>query len=491
MTANVARAPAAADPILPGATIGILGSGQLGRMLAGAAAALGYRVQVYANESGSPAGQVAAREVVGSYDDAGAIGAFAAGVDLLTFEFENLSSAAVAAAAGHTVVRPGANVLATAQNRRTRKSSSSATRGFRSRRGVRCRLRRAPCAPPPLPPTIRWRRQIGYPAIVKTAGFGYDGKGQRRVRDAAELAAACRAAAGAPLIVERVVPFERELSVIGARSATGEYRDFGPFENVHARHILDLSSAPVAGDPAVLRRARELARALVEQLQVVGLLCVELFEVGGDLLVNEIAPRPHNSGHLTLDACATSQFEQHIRAVCGLPLGDPVQHTPAAMANLLGDLWPAAAARAAAGAGAPPWHQALAVPGVKLYLYGKREARPDARWATSPPSPPAPPRRPGRPPPPALCSASGPTRPDGVWAAPRTADEIGSNGGRNRFWGEYCYANSCAARYGRSGGRAVAAGVRAGVEYRCVRGAERRRGHGGGGERRRGRGGGR
>ena len=375
MTANVARACAAADPILPGATIGILGSGQLGRMLAGAAAALGYRVQVYANESGSPAGQVAAREVVGSYDDAGAIGAFAADVDLLTFEFENLSSAAVAAAARHSVVRPGAKVLATAQNRRAEKEFLSDA-GFPV-----AAWRPLPAAPSGLraagtPADDPVAAEIGYPAIVKTAGFGYDGKGQRRVRDAAELAAACRAAAGAPLIVERVVPFERELSVIGARSATGEYRDFGPFENVHARHILDLSSAPVAGDPAVLRRARELARALVEQLQVVGLLCVELFEVGGDLLVNEIAPRPHNSGHLTLDACATSQFEQHIRAVCGLPLGDPVQHTPAAMANLLGDLWPAAAAGAVAGAGAPPWHQALAVPGVKLHLYGKREARP-------------------------------------------------------------------------------------------------------------------
>ena len=152
------------------------------------------------------------------------------------------------------------------------------------------------------------------------------------------------------------MPFDRELSVIGARSASGEYRDFGPFENVHARHILDLSSAPVAGEPALLRRARELVRTLAEQLRVVGLLCVELFEVEGDLLVNEIAPRPHNSGHLTLDACATSQFEQHVRAVCGLPLGDSVQHTPAAMANLLGDLWPAAGAparRLAQGAGRP------------------------------------------------------------------------------------------------------------------------------------------
>ena len=343
-----------ADPILPGATIGILGGGQLGRMLAAAAAALGYRVQVYSPEAGSPAGLVAAREVVGGYDDADAIAAFAAGVDVLTFEFENLSSAAVAAAARRTVVRPGANVLATAQNRRAEKQFLTAA-GF-------------PVAPwQPLDAGLA-EAGVGFPAIVKTAGFGYDGKGQRRVHDAAELAAARRAAAGAPLIVERVVPFDRELSVIGARSASGEYRDFGPFENLHARHILDLSRAPAAGDPKLLRRARELVRTLVEELRVVGLLCVELFEVAGDLLVNEIAPRPHNSGHLTLDACATSQFEQHVRAVCGVPLGDPVQHTPAAMTNLLGDLWPAT--------GAPPWQEALAVPGVKLHLYGKREARP-------------------------------------------------------------------------------------------------------------------
>ncbi len=369
MRGRTVRGSPAVEPILPGAAIGVLGSGQLGRMLAGAAAALGYRVHVYSPEAGSPAGLVAAREVVGSYDDADAIGGFAAGVDVLTFEFENLSSAAVAAAERHTVVRPGAEVLATAQNRCAEKQYLSAA-GF---------------------PVARWRSLeagssdaagVGFPAIVKTAGFGYDGKGQRRVQDAAGLAAARRAAAGEPLIVERVVPFDRELSVIGARSATGEYRDFGPFENVHARHILDISSAPAAGDPAVARRARALVRALVEELQVVGLLCVELFEVAGELLVNEIAPRPHNSGHLTMDACATSQFEQHVRAVCGLPLGDPVQHTPAAMANLLGDLWPAATAGAAAGAGAgagagaPPWHEALAVANVKLHLYGKRAARP-------------------------------------------------------------------------------------------------------------------
>ena len=365
------------QPILPGATLGILGSGQLGRMLALAAAALGYRVQVYSPEADSPAGLVATREVVGGYEDAAAIARFAAEVDLLTFEFENLSSAAVAAAARHTVVRPGAEVLATAQNRQREKQFlSSAGFPVAPWSPVPLPVARAPSAQPssagtprtggpsgaPAPP------EVGFPAIVKTAGFGYDGKGQRRVSDAAGLAAAVAESGTTPLVVEHVVPFDRELSVIGARSPGGEFRAYGPFENSHRRHILDLTSSPVVIAAALRRHARELVRDLMEQLDVIGLLCVELFQVGDRLIVNEMAPRPHNSGHLTIDACETSQFEQHIRAVCGLPLGDPEQHTPAAMANLLGDLWLHGAA--------PAWQRALAQPGVKLHLYAKREARP-------------------------------------------------------------------------------------------------------------------
>ena len=365
------------QPILPGATLGILGSGQLGRMLALAAAALGYRVQVYSPETDSPAGQVAAGEVVGGYEDAAAIARFAAGVDLLTFEFENLSSTAVAAATRHTVVRPGAEVLATAQNRQREKQFLSAA-GFPV----------ATWSPLPVPPSREPSEQasyagtprtggpgvgpappeVGFPAIVKTAGFGYDGKGQRQVSDAAELAAAVAEAGATPLVVEQVVPFDRELSVIGARSPGGEFRAYGPFENSHRRHVLDLTSSPVVIAEALRRHACELVRDLMEQLDVIGLLCVELFQVGDRLIVNEMAPRPHNSGHLTIDACATGQFEQHVRAVCGLPLGDPAQHTPAAMANLLGDLWPPGAT--------PPWQRALAQPGVKLHLYAKREPRP-------------------------------------------------------------------------------------------------------------------
>ena len=364
----MARGHRRPPPILPGATIGILGSGQLGRMLALAAAALGYRVRVYSPDTDSPAGQVAAGEVVGGYEDVAAIARFAAGVDLLTFEFENLSSAAVAAAARHTVVRPGVEVLATAQNRQREKQFLSAA-GFPVATW-------SPLSAPSSTATPRnggsggdsEPHQVGYPAIVKTAGFGYDGKGQRRVSDAAELAAAVAAAGATPLVVEQVVPFDRELSVIGARSPGGEFRAYGPFENSHRRHILDLTSAPVVVTEALRRHACELVRDLMEHLDVIGLLCVELFQVGDRLIVNEVAPRPHNSGHLTIDACETGQFEQHIRAVCGLPLGDPAQHTPAAMANLLGDLWPHGAT--------PAWQRALAQPGVKLHLYAKREPRP-------------------------------------------------------------------------------------------------------------------
>lgn len=365
------------QPILPGATIGILGSGQLGRMLALAAAALGYRVQVYSPDTDSPAGLVATREVVGSYGDAAAIARFAAGVDLLTFEFENLSSAAVAAAARHTVVRPGAEVLATAQNRQREKRFLSAA-GFPvatwsplpvAATGEPSERRSSAGTPRAGGPGVASAPpEVGFPAIVKTAGFGYDGKGQRRVSDAAELATAVAEAGTTPLVVEQVVPFDRELSVIGARSPGGEFRVYGPFENSHRRHILDLTSSPVAIAAALQRHARELVRDLMVQLDVIGLLCVELFQVGGRLIVNEVAPRPHNSGHLTIDACETGQFEQHIRAVCGLPLGDPAQHTPAAMANLLGDLWPHGAT--------PVWQRALAQPGVKLHLYAKREPRP-------------------------------------------------------------------------------------------------------------------
>jgi 5-(carboxyamino)imidazole ribonucleotide synthase len=211
-------------------------------------------------------------------------------------------------------------------------------------------------------------KRIGLPAVLKTAGFGYDGKGQARIDRADQAVAAWQAIGAQAAILEAWVPFERELSVVAARGADGDFRHFGVVENTHAHHILDLTVAPAAMPPSVAAEAVAISRAVLEALDVVGVLCVEFFLAPGNkLLVNELAPRPHNSGHFTLDACATSQFEQQLRAVCGLPLGATDQRAPAAMAQLLGDLWVN---------GEPDWAAALALPGVKLHLYGKHAARP-------------------------------------------------------------------------------------------------------------------
>jgi 5-(carboxyamino)imidazole ribonucleotide synthase len=209
--------------------------------------------------------------------------------------------------------------------------------------------------------------ELGTPAILKTADFGYDGKGQVRI-DRADACAAAWSNMGRPLgVLEAFVPFTQEVSVIVARSERGEMACFGPVENVHARHILDVTTAPASVAPTVERQTLDLGRSIAETLGVVGLLAVEMFVIGERVLVNELAPRPHNSGHYSLDACVTSQFEQQLRAVCGLPLGDVCLVRPAAMANLLGDLW---------AAGEPNWAAALGFPDVKLHLYGKHEPRP-------------------------------------------------------------------------------------------------------------------
>jgi 5-(carboxyamino)imidazole ribonucleotide synthase len=211
-------------------------------------------------------------------------------------------------------------------------------------------------------------RELGLPAVLKTASFGYDGKGQAKLATPADLDAAAARLGGREHVYEAFVDFEREVSVVAARGLDGSFAHWGVIDNTHRNHILDLSVAPADVTPAVEREAEEIARGILEQLGVVGVLCVEFFLTKvGKLLVNELAPRPHNSGHLTIDAAVTSQFEQQLRAVCGLPLGSTRIHTPAAMANLLGDLW---------AEGEPDWAAALAVPGVKLHLYGKAEARP-------------------------------------------------------------------------------------------------------------------
>ncbi|HEX8179281.1 MAG TPA: 5-(carboxyamino)imidazole ribonucleotide synthase [Pyrinomonadaceae bacterium] len=344
-------------PILPGARLGVLGSGQLGRMFAMAARRMGYLVHTFSPDSDTPTGQVADVEVTASYDDLDAVRAFAQGVEVVTFEFENVPATTVEAVAEFVPVRPGGAVLHTAQHRLREKTFLVAAgfpvTPFRHVRTL-AELRTAVAA-------------LGLPCVLKTAGFGYDGKGQRLIKADTEIEAAYAALAGREAILEAFVDFACEVSVVCARGADGASVHYGVIENRHERHILDCSIAPARVPSAVARQATEIAASILEQLDVVGVLCVEFFLTrAGQLFVNELAPRPHNSGHLTIDACVTSQFEQQVRAVCGLPLGVPDQLRPAAMANLLGDLWQQ---------GEPDWRAACAAPNVKLHLYGKHEAR--------------------------------------------------------------------------------------------------------------------
>ena len=345
-------------PILPGSTIGVFGSGQLGRMLALAARAMGYRIHTFSPEHDSPTGQVADREVCAPYDDLDAVRDFVRGVDVVTFEFENVSSAVadVAEAAG-VPVRPGGRVLYTTQQRLREKEFLA-----------QARLPVTPfAAVHSLQDLARALDELGVPAILKTAAFGYDGKGQIRIDHPQDAASAWQAIGQQAAILERVVDFGCEVSVVAARGVDGSYADWGVIENSHRNHILDLSVAPALLAPRTASDAAELSREVLENLDVVGVLCVEMFvDRRGGLLINELAPRPHNSGHLTVDAAITSQFEQQLRAICGLPLGSTEMLRPAAMANLLGDLWQN---------GEPDWRAACAIPGVKLHLYGKQAAR--------------------------------------------------------------------------------------------------------------------
>lgn len=345
--------------ILPGATLGVLGSGQLGRMFALSARSLGYRVRTFSPEADTPTGQVADGEIVAVYDDLDAVREFARSVQVITFEFENVPAETAAAAAEIIPVRPSGNVLHIAQNRKREKE-------FLSRHGF-------PCAPFRLVTNLAKLKaalaDISTPAILKTAGFGYDGKGQVRLRSVSEAADAWNALGGAECVLEGFVQFEREVSVVAARGLDGSFACYGPIENAHKDGILDISVCPAPGvSDQTAAEAIEITRAICETLQVVGVLCVEFFvTAGGGLIVNEMAPRPHNSGHLTIEAHASSQFEQQVRAICGLPLGSTQLLRPAAMANLLGDLWELRT---------PNWAAALALPNVSLHLYGKAEARP-------------------------------------------------------------------------------------------------------------------
>lgn len=343
-------------PLSPGATIGILGSGQLGRMLAMAAARLGLKCHIYADESG-PAFDVAADKTIAKYDDGAALAAFAARVDAITYEFENVPVTAVEIIGRIKPVRPGAKALEVAQDRlnekRLARDLGAMTAEFAAV-GTRADLEGSV-------------RRIGLPAILKTRRMGYDGKGQIRIKPGDDLAAALAVIDGQPAILESVVPFEREISVVGVRGAGGAFSAYDPVENEHRHHILHRSTVPARIGDRAAAEAVTVTRKLAEALDYIGLIAVEFFVVGTGaaeaLYVNEIAPRVHNSGHWTIDACTVSQFENHMRAVAGWPLGTTARHADAVMLNLIGPEaldWPALVAR----------------PGAAVHLYGKRDARP-------------------------------------------------------------------------------------------------------------------
>jgi 5-(carboxyamino)imidazole ribonucleotide synthase len=341
-------------PIPPGRTIGILGGGQLGRMTALAAARLGYRCHVYEPDPAAPAADVCSRHTAAAWNDEDALDAFAATVDVITLEFENVPAAAVERLAARRPMRPAAAVLAVTQDRIAEKS-------FTNSLGIATAAWRAVHNADELAGACA---ALGGRCIAKTTRLGYDGKGQGLVPSPDAAADVWARLGAAVLVAEAVVPFHAELSVIVARAPDGRTVAFPPTANDHERHILRRSRAPAPLPDGAADRATAIARTLATALGVEGLLAVEMFLAGdGTLLVNELAPRPHNSGHWTIDACAVSQFEQLVRAICGLPLGDPTPFAAAEMTNLL-------------GAEVEDWSTLLAEPGLRLHLYGKREARP-------------------------------------------------------------------------------------------------------------------
>ncbi len=344
----------ASPPVIaPGSTIGILGGGQLGRMTAMAAARLGYRCHIFCPEADAPASAVAAQQAQAAYDDTDALDAFAKTVDIVTFEFENIPAPSVARLAKTTLVRPSWSVLETAQDRVSEKT-------FFAKIGAATAPWRAVDNPASLVEAIA---TLGTPAILKTRRMGYDGKGQVRINHPSEAAAAWDAIGHAAAILEGFVSFSREISAIVARSPRGEVNTFDIVENVHVDHILDTTRAPAQISVEQAERATATAHHAAVSLDLEGLLAIEMFVAhDGEILVNEMAPRPHNSGHWTIDACITDQFEQFIRAVCNLRLGSTERHSNAEMKNLLGN-------------SIDSWPDILSDPKAKLHLYGKTEAR--------------------------------------------------------------------------------------------------------------------
>ena len=351
--------------ILPGATLGLLGGGQLGRMFTVAARTLGYRVTVLDPDPLSPAAEFATGHLNTAYTHPVSLDELARTCAAVTTEFENAPAEALIALARHTTVRPSGSAVAVAQDRSAEKAFFRAN-GF-------------PAGPfAVIHSTSDFDAALGavaLPALLKTARFGYDGKGQAKIASRADFEATFAAWKQVPCVLEQFLPLEKEISVILARAADGATAVFPIAENQHADGILDITIAPARITAPLAAEAVDIATRLAAALDYVGVLAVEFFVVadparGSGLLINEIAPRPHNSGHYTIDACRTSQFEQQVRVLAGLPLGDASQHTPAVMLNLLGDVW------RSGGAAEPDWESILRHPGAHLHLYGKREARP-------------------------------------------------------------------------------------------------------------------
>ncbi|HZZ92766.1 MAG TPA: 5-(carboxyamino)imidazole ribonucleotide synthase [Usitatibacter sp.] len=343
--------------ILPGTTLGLLGGGQLGRMFTVAARTLGYRVTVLDPDPVAPAAEFATRHLQAAYTDPASLDEIATTCAAVTTEFENAPAEALVQLGKRTAVRPGGSSVAVAQDRRREKR-------FFSERGLPLGPHAVIDSEADIGPALA---RVKLPALLKTARFGYDGKGQARVDSAADVTRVFREWKAVPCVLEELLTLEREISVVLARGAEGAIEVFPVAENQHAHGILDITIAPARIPARLAAEATALASSVASALDYVGVLAVEMFVVDGRLLLNEIAPRPHNSGHYTIDACRTSQFEQQVRVLCGLPLGDASQHSPAVMVNLLGDIW---------RDGEPRWDSVLRHAGAHLHLYGKREPRP-------------------------------------------------------------------------------------------------------------------
>ena len=357
--------------IRPGAMLGLLGGGQLGRMFIMAAQSMGYRVTVLDPAEGNPSSSVADRHLHADYLDTDALGELASTCAGVTTEFENVPAESLRILAEHCVVSPAANSVAVAQDRILEKNFLAANglgvvpyAVIQNSHELHKSLDLDEASPrkrPELFPGL-------FPGILKVSRFGYDGKGQVRVKNAIELDHALNGMNGTACVLEKLLSLECEVSVIVSRGFDGEINTFPVSENQHRNGILDVSIIPARVSETVVQKAREIAVRVAEKLDYRGVLCVEFFVLAdGRLLVNEIAPRPHNSGHYTIDACVTSQFEQQVRILCGLPLGSTAMHGAAVMVNLLGDLWQR---------GEPEWEQLQRHPNVKLHLYGKLDARP-------------------------------------------------------------------------------------------------------------------